>query len=170
MPADDLKALIAWLKANPDKASMGIGGVASPAQIVGILLQKETGTRFAFVPYRGGAPAVMDLVAGHIDLMMGVATDALPQLQLGNIQAYAVMAKARLAAAPNIPTVDEAGLPGFYASFWQGFWVPKRTPNNILAKLNTAVVQALADPGVRARLSDLGQEIFPRDQQTPEAL
>ena len=94
----------------------------------------------------------------------------LPQLRVGNIKAYAVTAKTRLAAAPNIPTVDEAGLPGFYASFWQGFWVPKRTPNNILAKLNTAVVQALADPGVRARLSDLGQEIFPRDQQTPEAL
>ena len=169
-PADNLKALIAWLKANPDKASMGIGGVASPEQIYGILFQKETGTRFAFVPYRGGAPAILDLVAGHIDLMMGVATDALPQLRLGNIQAYAVMAKTRLAAAPNIPTVDEAGLPGFYASFWTGFWVPKRTPNNIIAKLNAAAVAALTDPTVRARLADLGAEIFPRDQQTPEAL
>jgi tripartite-type tricarboxylate transporter receptor subunit TctC len=170
LPADDLKGLIAWLKANPDKASLGMGGAASIEQIVGVLFQKETGTRFGFVPYRGGAPALQDLVAGQIDMMITDPTTSLAQVRAGRVKAFAVTAPIRLSSAPDIPTVDEAGLPGFYASLWHGLWAPARTPANIIGKLNAAVGVALADPGVRARLADLGQEIFPRDQQTPEAL
>jgi tripartite-type tricarboxylate transporter receptor subunit TctC len=170
LPADDLKGLIAWLKANPDKASLGIGGVASIEQIAGVLFQKETGTRFGYVPYRGAAPALQDLVAGQIDMQMPDPTTSLPAVRAGLVKAYAVMAKTRLASAPEIPMVDEAGLPRFYVSLWHGLWVPKGTPKDIIAKLNAAAVGALADPGVRARLADLGQKIFPPNQQTPEAL
>jgi len=170
LPVEDLKGLIAWLKAHPDNASQGIGGVGSPDQVAGVLFQKETDTRFGFVPYRGGAPAIQDLVAGHIDLAILDPATCLPQVRSGNIKAFAVTAKNRLASAPNIPTVDEAGLPGFYVTFWKGLWVPKRTPTNIITKLNAAVVEALADPAVRARLGDLGEEIPPREQQTPGAL
>jgi tripartite-type tricarboxylate transporter receptor subunit TctC len=158
------------LKAHPDNASQGIGGVGSPDQVAGVLFQKETDTRFGFVPYRGGAPAIQDLVAGHIDLAILDPATCLPQVRSGNIKAFAVTAKNRLASAPNIPTVDEAGLPGFYVTFWKGLWVPKRTPTNIITKLNAAVVEALADPAVRARLGDLGEKIPPREQQTPGAL
>jgi tripartite-type tricarboxylate transporter receptor subunit TctC len=128
------------------------------------------GVRFQFVPYRGGAPAVQDLLAGQIYLCILDPTTTLPHVRSGSIKAYAVMSKTRLASAPDIPTVDEAGLPGFYASLWHGLWAPKRTPNQVIAKLNTAVVEALDDVAVRARLADLGQEIFSRDQQAPEAL
>ena len=169
MPADDLKGLIAWLKANPDKASMGItaGGMV---HVVGVRMQKETGTRFGFVPYRGGAPILQDLVAGQIDFAVLDPTTSLAQVRADRVKAYAVTAASRLSSAPDIPTVDEAGSPGLHASSWYGLWVPKRTPPTVITKLNAAVVDALADPGVRARLADLGQEIFPRDQQTPEAL
>ena len=170
IPAKDLNEFIAWLKANPGRATAGIVGVGGFAHLVLLLFQKETGTRFESVPYRGGAPALQDLVAGQIDLGIGDPTTSLQIVRAGLVKAYAVTAKFRLAAAPDIPTVDEAGLPGFYASLWHGLWVPKRTPPTIITKLNSAVVDALADPGVRARLTDLGQEIFPRDQQTPEAL
>jgi tripartite-type tricarboxylate transporter receptor subunit TctC len=170
MPANDLKGLIAWLKANPGKATQGSAGVGSIAHVVGLLLQNETGTRFQLVPYRGGAMALQDLVAGHIDLAILDPTTSLAQVRAGRVKAYAVTAASRLSSAPDIPTVDEAGLPGFYASLWQGLWVPKGTPKDIITKLNAAVVAALADPGVRARLADLGQKIFPPNQQTPEAL
>jgi tripartite-type tricarboxylate transporter receptor subunit TctC len=169
MPAEDFNGLIAWLKSNPDKASFGTAGPGGMPQIAGVLFQKRTGTRFGFVPYRGGAPILQDLVAGQIDLTMMDPT-SLAQVRTGNVKAFAVTAAAQLSSAPEIPTVDEAGLPGFYVSFWHGLWVPKRTPAAVIAKLNAAVVEALADPGVRALLADLGQEIFPRDQQTPEAL
>jgi tripartite-type tricarboxylate transporter receptor subunit TctC len=168
MPADDLRGLIAWLKANPDKASQAIPTAGS--HVAGILLQKETGTRFAFVPYRGGGPAMQDLVAGQIDMMIIQAAVALPQVRAGAIKAYAVTAKSRFAAAPEIPTVDEAGLPGVHMSGWFALFAPKGTPKPVIDKLNAAVVEALADSDVRARLANLGQEIFPRDQQTPEAL
>jgi tripartite-type tricarboxylate transporter receptor subunit TctC len=170
LPADDLKGLIAWLKANPDKATWGTQGVGGPSHVGGILFQQLTGTRFGFVPYRGLAPAMQDLVAGQIDLVLPPPDIALPQIRAGKIKAYAVTAKNRLAAAPEIPTVDEAGLPGFYFSVWTAFWAPKGTPKDIVAKLNAAVVESLADPAVRARFSELGQEVFPREQQTPEAL
>jgi tripartite-type tricarboxylate transporter receptor subunit TctC len=169
MQAEDFNGLIAWLKSNPDKASFGTTK-AGLTEIAGVLFQKRTGTRFGFVPYRGGAPTLQDVVAGQIDLAMLDPTTSLAQVRAGNVKAFAVAAAARLSSAPEIPTVDEAGLPGFYVSFWQGLWVPKRTPAAVIAKLNAAVVEGLADPGARARLADLGQEIFPRDQQTPEAL
>jgi tripartite-type tricarboxylate transporter receptor subunit TctC len=168
IPANDLRELIAWLKANPDKASQGTSGVGGASHLAGIFFQKQTGSHFQFVPYRG--TAMPDLVAGHVDLMIVQASDALPQVRSGNIKAYAVAAKTRLAVAPDIPTVDEAGLPGFHISIWYAFWVPKATPKNVIAKLNAAAVDALADSTVRARLADLGLEIFPREQQTPEAL
>jgi tripartite-type tricarboxylate transporter receptor subunit TctC len=140
------------------------------SHIAGLFLQKSTGTRFQFAPYRGMAPAIQDLVAGQIDLAISDPVASRPQVRAGTIKAYGVTTKARLISAPDIPTLDEAGLAGFDISLWFGLWVPKATPKNIIAKLNAAVVDALADPGVRARLADLGQEIVPRDQQTPEAL
>jgi tripartite-type tricarboxylate transporter receptor subunit TctC len=170
MPAESLKELIAWLKANPDKATQGTTGAGSALHVAGVFFQKETGARLPFVAYRGGALAMQDLVSGQIDMMIDVAANSLPQVQAGNIKAYAVTDKRRLAAAPAIPTVDEAGLPGLYVSIWFALWAPKGTPKDIVGKLNAAVAGALADPAVRQRLADLGQEIAPREQQTPEAL
>jgi tripartite-type tricarboxylate transporter receptor subunit TctC len=170
LPATNLKELIAWLSANPDKASAGTAGVGSPQHVGGVFFQKATGTRFPFVPYRGGGPMTQDLVAGQIDMTIDDPANAIQQVRAGTIKAYAVTSKTRLSAAPDIPTVDEAGLPGFYYSRWHALWAPKSTPADIIAKLNAAAADALADPNVRARLADLGQDIFPRDQQSPEAL
>jgi tripartite-type tricarboxylate transporter receptor subunit TctC len=168
LPANDLKELIAWLKANPAKASAGV--FTTWSRLFGAYFQSSTGTHFQFVPYRGAAPAMQDLVAGQIDLMFDQAGNTLPQLRNGKIKALAVAAKSRLALAPDIPTLDEAGVPGFYLSVWHGMWAPKATPQDIIAKLNSAIVTALANPAVQRKLMDLGQEIPPRDQQTPEAL
>jgi tripartite-type tricarboxylate transporter receptor subunit TctC len=165
MPVGDLKALIAWLKANPDKATQGIAGVGAIEHVAAMLLQRQTGTRFQIVPYRGNAPAMQDLVAGQIDMMIADAATALPYVGSGRIKALAVMAKTRMAAAPDIPTVDEAGLPALYASLWYGLWAPAKTPDDI-----TAAVAALADPTVRKRLADLGQDVPPLVEQTPQAL
>jgi tripartite-type tricarboxylate transporter receptor subunit TctC len=170
MAANDLKELIAWLRANPDKATQGTAGVAAVEHIAGILLQKQTCTRFQQVPYRGLAPAMQDLVGGQIDFLLADATTAHAHVEAGRIKAYAVAGKTRLAAAPNIPTVDEAGLPGFYVSLWYGLWAPAGTPPDVVAKLNAAAVDALADPTVGQRLADLGQQIVPRGQQSPDAL
>ena len=170
MPADDLRSLIAWLKANPGKASQGTAGAGAASHIAGAFLQKETATRFQFVPYRGAGPAMQDLVSGQIDMMVDSPTNSLPQVRAGTIKVYAVTAKSRLTSAPDIPTVDEAGLPGMYISFWQALWVPKGTPKDIIAKLNGAVVDGLADPAVRRKFAEIGQDIFSPDQQTPEAL
>ena len=168
LPAENLKELIAWLKANPGKASQGTAGAGT--RVSGAFFQSLSGTSFTFVPYRGSAPAMQDLIGGQIDLMFDQVSNSLPQVRGGNIKAFAVTAKTRLASAPEIPTVDEAGLPGFYISLWNAIWAPKGTPKEIIAKLNAAVVASLADPKVRQQLADLGQEIPPRDQQTPEAL
>jgi tripartite-type tricarboxylate transporter receptor subunit TctC len=168
LPAKDLKELIAWLKANPNKASAGV--FATWSRLFGAYFQSSTGTHIQFVPYRGAAPAMQDLVAGQIDLMFDQAANTLPQLRNGNIKAYAVAATKRLALAPDIPTMDEAGVPGFYLSVWHGMWAPKGTSKPIIAQLNSAIVAALANPAVQQKLSDLGQEIPSRDQQTPEAL
>jgi tripartite-type tricarboxylate transporter receptor subunit TctC len=168
--ANDLEEFIAWLKANPDKASQGTGGVAATSHIAGIFFQQVSGTRFALVPYRGAGPAMQDLIAGQIDMMIDPASNTLPHARAGRIKALAVTARERLKAAPDIPTVDEAGLPGFAFENWHGFFAPKGAPPAVVARLNAAVVETLADPAVRARLVDLGQEIFPREQQTPEAL
>ena len=170
LPVSDLKGFIGWLKANPDKASEGTAGPGSPQHVSGVFFQNLTGTRFQFVPYKGAAPAMQDLLAGQIDLIIDDPTNALPHVRSGRIKAFAVTARSRLAAAPDIPTVDEAGLPGFYFSRWHALWAPRGTPREVVGRLNAALVAALADPAVRARLEDLGQEIFPREQQTPEAL
>jgi tripartite-type tricarboxylate transporter receptor subunit TctC len=138
--------------------------------MIGLFLQREAGTRFQFVPYRGASPAIQDLVAGQIDLAIIDPVVTLPQVRAGTIRAYGVTTKTRLVSVPEIPTLDEAGLPGVDFSLWHGLWVPRATPKNIIAKLNTAVMDALSAPMARARLADLGQEIFPPDQQTPEAL
>jgi tripartite-type tricarboxylate transporter receptor subunit TctC len=170
LPADDLKGLIAWLKANPDKASVGIAGVGAAGQLTGISFQKETGTKFQFVPYRGNAPAMQDLLAGQIDFMIEPSSNFKSLVSAGSVKPYAITGKTRLPSSPDIPTADEAGLPGFFASLWYGLWVPRDTPTEIIVKLNTAMMQVLADPMVQKRLEELGIEITPKAQQTPEAL
>jgi tripartite-type tricarboxylate transporter receptor subunit TctC len=170
LPADDLKGLIAYLKANPDKASVGIAGVGAAGHLAGIAFQKETGTKFQFVPYRGNAPAMQDLLAGQIDFMMEPSSNFRSLIGSGGIKPYAVTGRTRLPSSPEIPTADEAGLPGFFASLWYGLWVPKDTPRDIIAKLNATLVQVLADPSVQKRFDELGIEISPPDQQSPEAL
>jgi tripartite-type tricarboxylate transporter receptor subunit TctC len=170
MPANDLQEFIAWLRVNPDTASQGTTGVGAVSHLAGIFFQERTGTRFQFVPYRGAAPMIADLMAGNIDLMIDQSSNALPQVRSGAIKAYALAAKSRLSAATEIPTVDEAGLPGLHISNWYGFWAPKATPKDIVAKLNAATMEALTDPTVRRQLADLGVEIFPHEQLTSEAL
>jgi tripartite-type tricarboxylate transporter receptor subunit TctC len=170
LPAKDLKELIAWLKANPDKATAATVGAGSAAHLSAVYFQNKTGTRFQLVPYRGAAPIMPDLISGQIDLMFGEGTTALPHVRGGRIKAFGVMAKSRWFAAPDVPTMDELEAPGLYISFWHGLWVTKGTPAPIVARLNAAIVEALADPAVRQRLTDMGQEIPPRDQQTPDAL
>jgi len=169
-PAKDLKGLIAWLRANPDKASAGTAGVGSPQHIFGLQFQNATGTRFQFVHYRGGAPATQDLVAGQIDLVVGDLVTTLPQIKGGTIKAYAYTGKSRLAAAPDVPTAEEAGLPGFQTSVWNALWFPKGTPKDVVAKFNTAVVAALDDAALRERLAGLGQQVVARERQSPEVL
>ncbi|HEY5067045.1 MAG TPA: tripartite tricarboxylate transporter substrate-binding protein [Xanthobacteraceae bacterium] len=168
IPADNLRGLIAWLKANPNTALQGIAGGTD--QVIGFLFQMRTGTKFQTVPYRGLALAMQDLVAGRIDLLFDQPADVLPQIKAGTVKAYAVTAKRRLTVAPDIPTVDEAGLSGLYLTPWQSIWAPHGTPAAAIAKLNAAAVAALADPDVRKRLGDLAQEVVPRDRQTPSAL
>ena len=170
LPAKSLQELLAWLKANPDKATAGTAGAGSGSHIGGVYLQNLTGLRLQFVPYRGTAPALTDLVAGQIDIIVDQASNSMQQIRFGSIRPYAVTDRKRLSAAPDIPTVDEAGLPGFYMTLWNGLWVPKGTPKEVVNRLNAAVVEALADPAVRSRLVDLGLEIPERDQLTPEAL
>ncbi len=170
MPADNLKDLIAWLKAHQDKASQGNSGVGTPSHVGGLMFQNAIGAKYTMVPYRGAGQSMQGLVSGELDVMLDTPAVSLPQIQGGNIKAYAVTAKSRIPVAPEIPTTDEAGLPGFYFSFWHAFWVPKGTPKDIVAKLNDALVKALADPVTRDRLTKIAQEIFPREQQTPEAL
>jgi tripartite-type tricarboxylate transporter receptor subunit TctC len=170
LPADDLKGLIAWLKGNPDKASVGIAGVGATGHLTGISFQKETGTRFQFVPYRGNAPAMQDLLAEQIDFMIEPASNFKALLEASSVKPFTITGKTRLPSSPNIPTADEAGLPGFFASLWYGLWVPKGTPREIIAKLNATMSQILASPQVRQRFGELGIQIAPLDQQSPEAL
>jgi tripartite-type tricarboxylate transporter receptor subunit TctC len=171
IPAKNLKELVAWLKANPGKAAQGSGGAGSAAHIHGVFFQQRTDTRFQHVPYRGAAPAMQDLISGQLDLMIDQVPNSLQHARAGKIRAYAVTAKARLESAPEIPTVDEAGLPDFHTSVWHALWAPRGTPANVIATLNAAVVDALADPKVRHRLTaDLSQTIPARSEQTSEAL
>jgi tripartite-type tricarboxylate transporter receptor subunit TctC len=200
LPAGNVKELVAWLKANPDKASMAAVGWGGASHLCGVYFQSHTGTRFAFVPYRGAAPANQDLIAGQIDLFCPEASNSLPLVKSGKVKAFAVLAKTRWFAAPaalaseasgqrghlnlcapdtrpepgssarDVPTIDESGLPGLYIPFWHGLFVPAGTPKDVIGKLNAATVAALADPALRQRLVDMGQEIPPREQQTPAAL
>jgi tripartite-type tricarboxylate transporter receptor subunit TctC/ABC-type uncharacterized transport system substrate-binding protein len=170
VPAKNLRELIEWLKANPDKASAGTSGVGGIEHISGLLFQNVTGTLFHFVPYRGAAPAMQDLLAGQIDLMIANLATSLPRVRDGTIKAFAVTTKTRSPAVPEVPTTEEAGLPGFQVTTWIGLWAPKGTSKDVVAKLNSAVVAALANPTTRTRLADLGMEAFPSAQQTPEAL
>jgi tripartite-type tricarboxylate transporter receptor subunit TctC len=156
MAAKNLSEFIAWLKANPDVAAQGTPGAGTAAHVMGVFLQRETGARFQFVPYRGTGPAMQDLIANQIDFMIDTPTNSLPHVRAHTIKAYTVTAPTRLASAPDIPTVDEAGLPGFHFSFWQAFWVPKGTPSDMVAKLNAAVVETLADPDGTATLRGPG--------------
>jgi tripartite-type tricarboxylate transporter receptor subunit TctC len=171
LPATNLRELIDVLKANPEKLTLGTAGPGSGQHVSGIYFQSVTETALRFVPYRTGSSDIMkDLVGGHIDLTFDQAISALPYVRNGQIKAYAITAKARLPAAPDIPTVDEAGAPGVYISTWSGLWVPKGTPKSVLRALTNAAMDALADKDVRHRLEDLGQVIPPREQQTAEAL
>jgi tripartite-type tricarboxylate transporter receptor subunit TctC len=170
VPAKNLKELIAWMKANDGKVSAGTAGVGSGSHFSGVYFQQAAGVKLQFVPYRGTGPALQDLVAGQIDVIVDQASNSLPQVQAGKIRGYAVTADKRSPAAKDIPTVDEAGLPGFYISLWSALWVPKGTPKDVIAKLNAAVVDALADPAVQKRYAEVGLELPPRAQQTPEAL
>ncbi len=169
-PAASLMELVAWLRANPGKATAGTAGAGSGSHIAGAFLANLVGAPLAFVPYRGTAPAMQDLVAGQIDLIVDQAANSLPQLRQGSIKALAVAAAMRLATAPEIPTSAEAGLPGLQMELWNGMWVPHGTPRPIVDKLNAAVVKALADPAVRERLATLGLAGPPADQRSPEAL
>ena len=170
LPADDLKGLIAWLKANPDKASVGIAGVGATGHLTGISFQNQTATKFQFVPYRGNGPAMQDLLAEQIDFMIEPSSNFKSLVGAGSVKPYAITGRTRLSSSPDIPTADEAGLPGFFASLWYGLWVPKDTPKEIIAKLNATMVQVLADPTVQKRFAELGIEITPSAQQSPEAL
>ena len=170
LPAEDLKALIAWLKVNQNLASYATSGAGSPSHVSALLFQKMTGAQFQVVPYRGGAPVMQDLIGGQIDLSIQPASTAIPAVRGDKIKAHAVTAKTRWAAAPEIPTVDEAGLPGLYVAVWRGLWAPKGTPKAVVRKLNAAIVEALSNPTARQRLAQMGEEIPSSDQQSPEAL
>ena len=169
LPAKDIEELIVWLKANPDKASAATIGIGSPAHLCGIDFQNKTGTRFGFVPYRGGAPAIQDLVAGQVDLFCGEASNILPHVRSGTIRAYAVASKSRWFAAPDIVTTIEAGVHGMDIPFWHGIWAPKGTPKEVVALLHAAVADAFAEPALRQRLAELGHEIPSAQQRTPAA-
>jgi tripartite-type tricarboxylate transporter receptor subunit TctC len=170
VPANDLNGFVGWLKADQGKASAAHSGAGSPPHVALVLFQKMTGTDFRFIPYRGAGPAMQDLVAGQVDFLIDSPVTVVPQLRAGMIKAYAVTEKGRVASAPEIPTVDDAGLPGLYLSNWFALYAPRNTPSAIIDRLNAAAVAALAEPSVRARFAELGQEIFPRPQQTPGAL
>jgi tripartite-type tricarboxylate transporter receptor subunit TctC len=169
LPPNDFKELLTWLKQN-DKASAGQVGIGGPADIAVAAFQRQTGAHFQSAVYRGGAPMLQDLLAGHIDLTFGQAANYLNYVRNGQLKAYAVLMDKRWWAAPEVPTLDELGVTGIQASFWHGLWAPRGTPAETVQKLNAATVSALADPTVKKRLTDVGQDIFPREQQTPAAL
>lgn len=168
-PAKNLQELVDWVKANPGKVSFGSGGAGTPSHVMAAQFSTLVAP-LNIVHYRGSGPAMLDVVAGHVDLSFDQAATGLAFARSGQVRAYAITAKTRIASAPDIPTVDEAGLPGFYMSVWHGIWVPKGTPRDVVMRLNAALRDALADPAIRKRFAEMGQEIPAVDQQTPEAL
>lgn len=170
VPAKTLKEFIAWAKQNSGKVSAGTAGAGSGSHVAGLYFENITGVKLQFVPYRGTGPALNDLMAGQIDIMIDQTSNSINQIRFGKIRAYAVTDQKRVPTADDIPTVDEAGLPGFYMTLWSGMWGPKGTPRATITKLNAAVLEALADPSVRERFAQLGLEVPPRAHQTPEAL
>ncbi len=170
LPARDLKQLIAHVKANPGKVSYGTGGAGTPSHIMAVHFGNEIGSPLNVVHYKGAAPAMQDVIAGHVDMSFDQAATGLAHVRAGKVRGYAITSRARIASAPDIPTVDEAGLPGFYMSIWHAFWAPKGTPREVITRLNAALREALADPAAKKRLEDIGQEIPAPELQTPEAL
>jgi tripartite-type tricarboxylate transporter receptor subunit TctC len=170
VPAKSLKELLEWLKSRPTPPTAGTAGAGSGSHIAGLYFENLAGIRLQYVPYRGTAPALNDLVAGQIDIIVDQTSNSISQVRAGNIRAYAVTDDKRVASAPEVPTVDEAGLPGFHMTLWSGLWVPKGTPKEIVARLNAATVEALNDPAVRKQLENLGLQMPPKDQLSPEAL
>ena len=168
--AANLQELAAYVKANPDKVTAGTAGVGSASHIAGIYFEQKTGGKLRFVPYRGAGPAMQDLMAGQIDIIFDQAANSIPQIKAGKIKGFAITAKTRLAAMPDIPTVDEAGTPGLYIAIWHGLWAPKGTPKDVATKLTAAIMEALTDAQVRERFAALGQDIPAPAQQTPAAL
>jgi tripartite-type tricarboxylate transporter receptor subunit TctC len=170
IPAKSLKELLAWLKAQKSPPTAGTAGAGSGSHIAGLYLENVAGLKLQYVPYRGTGPAMNDLVAGQIDLIVDQTSNSIQQVRAGNIRAYAITDSKRVDSAADIPTVDEAGLPGFHMTLWSGLWVPKGTPKDVVAKLNAAAVDALNDPPVRKQLENLGLQMPPKDKLTPEAL
>ncbi|NOJ43209.1 tripartite tricarboxylate transporter substrate binding protein BugD [Bradyrhizobium australiense] len=170
IPATSLKEFMAWLKAQPTPATAGTAGAGSGSHIAGLYFENVTGIKLQYVPYRGTGPAMNDLVAGQIDMIVDQTSNSIGQVRAGNIRAYAITGDKRVESASDIPTVDEAGLPGFHMTLWSGLWVPKETPKDVIAKLNAATVEALNDPAVRKQLENLGLQMPPKDKLTPEAL
>ncbi len=168
LPANDLRSLVAWMKANPGEAKFVNQNAA--AQVSGILLEKAAGVKLNYIPYRGAGPAMTDLISGQVDLLVIQGAAALPQVRAGTIKAIANLSPQRSAAMPDIPTSDEGGVPGWYMSGWFGFFAPKGTPKDVIAKLNAAMVQVLADPVIKAKFFELGLDVASREQQTPEGL
>jgi tripartite-type tricarboxylate transporter receptor subunit TctC len=170
VPAKTLAELIAWLKAKPAPASAGTAGAGSGSHIAGLYFENITGAKLQYVPYRGTGPAMNDLVAGQIDLIVDQLSNSINQVRAGNIRGYAITDTKRAQSAPDIPTTDEAGLPGFHMTLWSGLWVPKGTPKDVVTKLNAAAIEALNDPAVRAQLEKLGLAMPPKDRLSPQAL
>jgi tripartite-type tricarboxylate transporter receptor subunit TctC len=170
LPVSDLGQLISWLKANPDRAVAGTAGPGSTSHVSAVNFQALTGTQFRFVPYRGLGPAMRDLLAGHIDILFDLAANSVPQVRAGTVKGLAVTSASRLASATEIPTVDEAGLPGFYFVNWHAIWAPRRTPTDVTTQLNAAVRKVLADRSVLKRLADIGQQVPSAERQTAQTL
>jgi tripartite-type tricarboxylate transporter receptor subunit TctC len=170
VPAKSLPELLAWMKSKPTPPAAGTAGAGSASHIAGLYFESVTGIKLEFVPYRGTAPAMNDLVAGQIDMIIDQTSNSIAQIRAGTIRAYAVTDSKRVPSASDIPTTDEAGLPGFHMTLWSGLWVPKGTPKEIIAKLNAAAVEAMNDPEVQKKFANLGLDLPPKDQLTPEAL
>ena len=170
VPAKSLKEFLAWLKAQPRPPTAGTAGAGSGSHIAGLYFENVAGIKLQYVPYRGTGPAMNDLVAGQIDVIVDQLSNSINQVRAGNIRGYAITDTKRVEQAPDIPTTEEAGLPGFHMTLWSGMWVPKGTPREIVAKLNASAVEALSDPGVRKQLENLGLQMPPKDRLSPQAL